>query len=252
MKNAGPSRLESLGTLDVPGLHRREVRIYVPPGASARSRRPTLYLFDGQNVFDDAPSFAGGWRVHESLDRMAAQGFKAPLVVAIHHGGDARIAELAPWPFGQFRAQAESFLEWIARGLIPLVDRSYPTLQEPAHRFLGGSSMGGLAALYGHLRYPEAFGGAMSMSPAYWMGGPRLFDFVSRVPKPWRTRIYIDCGALESRGQMLPLAERMFHQLGGQGWADGERMWRPDKRGTHNERHWKRRFPKAVRFLLKR
>jgi hypothetical protein len=30
---------------------------------------PTLYLFDGQNVFGDEGSFAGGWHTHAAVDR---------------------------------------------------------------------------------------------------------------------------------------------------------------------------------------
>ena len=29
-------------------------------------------------------------------------------------------------------------------------------------------------------------------------------------------------------------------------------MWRPDRRGKHREPDWKRRLPKALRFLLRR
>src|SRR5262245_6072211 len=53
-----------LGPYEVPGLASRSVRVFLPP-PDGRGPPPVLYLFDGQNLFDDAPSFAGGWHLHE-------------------------------------------------------------------------------------------------------------------------------------------------------------------------------------------
>lgn len=72
-----PGRIHLLGPFDVPGLPpRRHVRAYVPTRARASSR-PLLFLFDGQNAFDDAPSFAGGWHAHLAVERPRAGGLPA-------------------------------------------------------------------------------------------------------------------------------------------------------------------------------
>src|SRR5262245_31834338 len=55
--------IDRIGPFDVPGLRaRRWVRVYAPPGVGPSSA--VLYVFDGQNVFHDAPSYAGGWHLH--------------------------------------------------------------------------------------------------------------------------------------------------------------------------------------------
>jgi hypothetical protein len=56
--------LLSLPAFTPPGGHARPVRAFVPPGPP--QRRPLLLLFDGQNVFDDEGSHAGGWYAHEA------------------------------------------------------------------------------------------------------------------------------------------------------------------------------------------
>ena len=58
----------------------RTLRIYLPPGyhAAGARRYPVIYFFDGQNLFDDATSYAGEWGVDETLDHLARQqGFAA-------------------------------------------------------------------------------------------------------------------------------------------------------------------------------
>ena len=64
--------LEKLGPFAIPHVGSRHVRVYVPPGP-VEAPRPVLYLFDGQNVFHDAPSFAGGWHLHRAAHRFGAQ-----------------------------------------------------------------------------------------------------------------------------------------------------------------------------------
>ena len=86
----GEQILYLLGPFDVLGVE-RFVRVYVPEEGARGA--PALFMFDGQNVFHDAPSFSGGWHVHESISAISPP----PVVVAIDHGGDRRIHELSPF-----------------------------------------------------------------------------------------------------------------------------------------------------------
>src|SRR5262249_20661939 len=117
--------LHLLGPFDVPGLASRRVRVFVPrtrPAASRASHRPrVLYLFDGQNLFDDEPSFAGGWHLHESLDRPR----DAPVVVGIDHGGEARIDELGPWRTEGGGGSTDALLDWICATLMPVIEADF-------------------------------------------------------------------------------------------------------------------------------
>ncbi len=238
-------------SLELPGFGPRTVRVHVPNREDGGPRRG-LFLFDGQNVFDDPPSFAGGWHVHEAVDRLPRGTVDAPVVIGIDHGHERRISELSPWREGPHDGEAERFLDAVTSTVVPWAVRELGLLPGPQGAVVGGSSMGGLAALYAHFRYPEVFGGAICMSPSFWIAGRAIFPFIERRPTPSVSRVYIDCGAREARGRMLPLAEQMARHLGQRGYAKGQLLWRPDARGTHSERHWRRRVPLALRFMFRR
>jgi hypothetical protein len=51
---------------------------------------------------------------------------------------------------------------------------------------------------------------------------------------------------------MWPLALRLAAILRQRGFDEAALRWRPDARGVHNERHWRRRLPAALRHLFRR
>ena len=112
-------------------------------------------------------------------------------------------------------------------------------------------SMGGLAAMYAHHRHPDVFGGAICMSPSFWFAKGAILRFVEETPRPPISRVYLDCGAREGGGRMLPFVERMAKKLRGRGYPPEQLMMRADQRGAHNERHWRRRLPLALRFMFR-
>lgn len=238
----------------------RRVRVHVPGGGPPGQRRGALLLFDGQNAFGDAGSFAGGWHAHRAVDHLAVRKtIPAPVVVAIDHTGAGRIGELAPFDHAHHPAGLAPLLDLVQHEILRDLHARVPVREGPDGHVIGGSSMGGLAALYAHFARPEVFGGALVMSPSLWFGSGRIFDFVAAQPNPYRSRVYLDCGAREGRGRMLAAAERMAAHLRGRGWAErkaprGELglylLWRPDARGGHDERSWRRRLPRALRFLF--
>lgn len=253
-----PGHREELGRFVIPGVPgTRRVRVHVPAGGTVKLQRPLLILLDGQNAFDDAGSFAGGWHAHLAVDKQnARRKVVAPVVMAIDHGNGHRIDELGPWPLaGMGGGATDGLLELISHTLLPIVHQRWRLMPGPAGHVIGGSSLGGLAALYAHFRRPEVFGGALCMSPSFWLAGGRIFDFVAAQTTPYQSRVYIDCGAREAGGRMLPMAREMAMQLARRGWrSDGDGalrlMWRPDSRGGHSEKHWRRRLPKALKFFF--
>src|ERR687896_1243579 len=78
---------------------KRSIIVYLPPGYNARAARryPTLYLHDGQNVFDKATSVGEEWRVDETAQALIAAGEIAPLImIGVYNTGANRIAEYTP------------------------------------------------------------------------------------------------------------------------------------------------------------
>lgn len=238
-------RIHLCGPFRIPFLKGpRIVRVYVPPRAD--SAPPVLFMFDGQNIFDDEPSHAGGWWLHHAARGLADRGLPAPVIVGIDHGGVHRIRELSPFRLRQ-RGQAPHFIRWIVDVLAPWVRRTFHTRGDVRGTAIGGSSMGGLAALYAHFYRPDVFGAALCMSPSLWIAQNRMLRYVSRRPRPPISRLYLDAGAHEPR--VRPATAKMVRLLRRRGFGPDQLRAVFDPDGRHHESAWRRRAPDALEFL---
>jgi pimeloyl-ACP methyl ester carboxylesterase len=64
--------------------------------------------------------------------------------------------------------EGDAYIHFLIDTLKPLIDARYRTLDDREHTAIGGSSMGGLIALYGAIQYPNVFSKVMALSPAVW------------------------------------------------------------------------------------
>ncbi len=246
-----PGTVQVLGPFTPPGFSPRRVRLYLPADFRPEVPRFALYLFDGQNVFEDEPSYAGGWYAHEAVERLSRMGKLAPIVIGIDHGGTERIRELSPFPVEGEPGRLDAFLDWTFGTLKTALAERLPLFEGPAGAVVGGSSMGGLAATYAHFRRPNDIGGALVMSPSFWLGDGAILDWVQNQSRPPFSRVYLDSGMREGRGTLLPLVARMAGHLSARGY-DGENLrFRTDPKGLHSEQSWRRRLPAALRFLYR-
>ena len=237
------SGVEILGPFDVPGLTARRVRVFVPASYASAG---VMYLFDGQNLFDDEPSFAGGWHLDEVVRGLGAA---APAIVGVDHGGQDRIHELGPWSTEHGSGKLDALLDWMTGWLAPELERTHGLVAPPERTGIGGSSLGGLAAMVAHHRHPERFGLALSMSPSFWYANGRIVDHIARSPRPRPSRIYLDAGLLEGPGLAARCA-RVVETLKGRGYGREDLLFHLDREGRHAEADWRRRAPRALRFLF--
>lgn len=237
-----PGTLIELGDFTPPEAPPRPVRAWVPAHVNLARPHATLYLFDGQNVLDDHGSYAGGWHAHAAVDRLGRRDHEPVVLVAVGNGGVHRNHELG--------LGAASFIHAVARELVPRVEAR---LGGGGPRAVGGASLGGLSALIAWLQHPDLFEHAMVMSPSLWFNHRAVLHRVEQGS--WRLpgsgRLYVDAGGRE-RGRMFADAEHLCRVLAARGLGPDRLRWRPDARGTHHERHWRRRFPAALRFLMRR
>jgi alpha-glucosidase len=248
---AGPgvSLLPTL--LEMPGLGRkRQIRVYLPPGyASSDKRYPVLYMHDAQNLFDDATSFVGEWKVDETLDALAKAGKLELIVVGIDNGEDKRLNELNAWDNPRFgRGEGHEYMDFIVKVLKPLVDSTYRTLPERANTAVMGSSMGGLISHYAIAQYPEVFSKAGVFSPAYWTA-PAAYEFVAARPVPKDARIYMLMGEDEGES-MVPDVKRMAQVVRATGLPADRMVLKIVPGEHHNEKFWSRQFGEAVQWLF--
>ena len=209
-----------------------------------------VVLFDGQNVFDDEGSFAGGWHAHRAAERVVTRKRPAPIVVAVDHGYGARQHEMLPFAAGRSRGDLDALVAFLRGRLARDLRVRFGIPAVPSRWVIGGASLAGVAALYTHFAAPEVFGGALCMSPSIGLGGRRMFTWMAAQPLPWTSRIYLDCGVREGRGTTLPRVAAMASLLRARGYGDNRLRFRRDAKGRHDEVSWRRRLPGALRFLL--
>jgi predicted alpha/beta superfamily hydrolase len=231
----------------------RDVYVYLPPSYGRGDYRfPVLYMQDGQNLFDPAWSYAGSWRVDLAMTAAARLGFEA-IVVGVANTGSARLDEYGPFfePSIGAGGVADLYLEFLLETVKPQIDDQFRTLPEPEQTGIAGSSMGGLVSLWAFFHPTHAFGFAAALSPALWFGARRIFPYVEQASAPpWHGRLYLDMGTREG-GHTLHDARRMRDLLAAKGYREGDTLRYVEEEGArHTEAAWRRRFKKAVPFLL--
>lgn len=242
----------------IPQLNRtRRVWIYLPEGydnSEKKIRFPVLYFHDGQNVFDDATSYAGEWGVDEFMDTTKA---RKSIVVAIDNGGSKRLNEYCPYDFSLKslgissadsinKGEGKLYVDFLVHTLKPFIDKNYKTQKDRSNTFIAGSSMGGLISMYAVLKYPKVFGGAGVFSPAFWVG-PKIFDDIKGNGKKAKSKIYFYAGKLEG-DKMVPDMLKAFQDMKKVSKSVMTTVVRDD--GKHNEPTWRKEFPLFYEWLL--
>ncbi len=236
-----------------PGLRNyRDVVAALPLSYQTDPERsyPVVYMQDGQNLFDPATSYAGDWRLSQTLAELSREGTEA-IVVGIANGGKHRLDEYSPFQHpGRGGGAGDRYLAFVAETLKPLVDRSFRTRPERQQTFIAGSSMGGLISLYALYRYADVFGGAAVLSPSLWFAHRAIFDYVERHGDLAVGRLYLDIGLNEPASAVADV-RRLRDLMIRNGQAPGADLdYVEDEGGVHNEETWGARVSRALPFLL--
>lgn len=233
----------------------RTVIVYLPPTYEAvpEQRFPVLYLHDGQNVFDQATSFGGEWRVDETAQSLITAGKIEPIiVVGVYNTGEHRIDEYTPTHRNDtgVGGDADDYGRMMVSDLKPFIDATYRTLPDRDNTAMGGSSLGGLLTLHLGLRYPGAFSKLAVMSPSVWWDDRVVLREVEALRHTTRQRIWLDAGTREGEN-MIPDARLLRAVLIEKGWIVGRDLMYVEARGgEHNEKSWAKRVGPVLKFLF--
>lgn len=246
-----PNRRKSRrsGRLDSFILGGRTITVYLPPGYDDRGDRryPVLYMQDGQNLFEPDRAFGGNpWKIDEAADRAIGDRKAQPMIIAgIDHAGAGRIDEYTPTRDEARNAggRAEQYARFVVGEVKPAIDKRYRVTGEAA---TGGSSLGGLVALYLALQRPDVFSGAAVMSPSVWWDGHSVLKLVESFEGN-QPRLWVDIGGREG-AEALAGARALRDRLQAKGWSGLH--YEEDRRADHSERAWARRIPRVLEFLF--
>ncbi len=134
----------------------RRCFVYTPPGYDndAKTRYPVLYLQHGGG--EDETGWPSQGKTNLIMDNLIAEGKATPFIIVMDNGtwampGQARPA--AP-PAGAAPGQrpanwpppgwADGFKKTLLQDIIPMVDATFRTIPDQAHRAMAGLSMGGM------------------------------------------------------------------------------------------------------------
>ncbi len=264
----------------VPGLvsttyfGQRRVDFWAPSGPTEHM----IIAHDGQNIFDHrSATFRSTWRLAQTANRIFTdKNLPTPLMIAVFHSGsktdpNGRGKDLTPQvsfksgvtpvlenippqkrlEFNQLRG--DDYQRDIAELIIPEITTYVGHQVIPEKSAMIGSSMGGLATLYGLIKYPDLYKTALAFSPHWILGNqPLVEDLINRLPKNLGHKVWM------SRGTSgLDAKYEKCQEFADQLMIKNE--WQVNKnfksitfnRASHNERAWARQLPEALEFWIK-
>lgn len=166
----------------------RTLHIYLPPTIKEKPAG-VLYMFDGHNLFDDNEATYGcSWDLANYCD-----SHNVNLIIVgleCNHEGNLRLGEFSPYSFfdnywGEVQASGKPLANWFVNYLKPYIDQHYNTIPDRLHTGIGGSSMGGLMALYMGACYSNIYSKTIAIS--------NFYDHVFKeLSKDINTKLYPD------------------------------------------------------------
>lgn len=189
-------------TVRIPYLDcERKLHIYIPDHQKQEAF-PVLYMFDGHNLyFNEDATYGKSWGLKDYLDQNEVQ----LIVVGIEcsHNGRDRLNEFSPYTFdsyslGSIKGSGKQFFEWMIHELKPYIDNKFPTLCDAKNTFVGGSSMGGLMAVYGGAMHADVYSKSICVSTAYSNGFDQLMEEINAQKDYKNAMFYFSFGEYEA------------------------------------------------------
>jgi S-formylglutathione hydrolase FrmB len=222
--------------------------IYLPPDyATSAKRYPVLYMLHGMSGTKEEWAQYG---IFTAADRMIRAHEIRPLIIVLPQGDQAY------WVDHALPTDKEAWGRYMARDVVASVDSQFRTMNESAHRAIGGVSMGAHGAMQLAMNFPNIFSvvGAHSLvlrrydtAPAYFGS---LVDWAKRDPMQLvystaqsvkRLDLWIDIGKDDPWAK---LAEQFNGELASLKIDHEFHMWS----GDHSASYWQSHLADYLRF----
>lgn len=266
-------------------IGQRTIRVWLPDNYSPQIKHQVLYVHDGQMLWDANVTWnKQEWQLDETLSKLLKEKkIKPTIVVAVDNAGKNRHSEYFPQkPFESLSPQkqdslyalyrnpdqilfqgkiySDQYLKFLTDELQPFIDQNYSTHRDASHRFIMGSSMGGLISMYALCEYPKVFGGAICIS-THW---PGIFDSVnnpipeafqhylaSHLPNPKTHKFYFDYGTETLDRLYEPHQLRIDQIMKSKGFTSKNWTTKKFPGADHSEKSWAARLSIPLEQMLK-
>lgn len=188
-----------------PAGENRKLHIYLPDNyTDTQERYPVMYFFDGHNLyFNQDATYGKSWGMKEFLDGWD----KKMIMVGLEcgHKDGQRLSEYLPYPavtgaFRSFEPRGEETMQWIVNEVKPFIDQAFRTWSHREATAIGGSSMGGIMAIYGLVHYNHVFSKGACVSSAIGFCMPSLMNEMSDAVMKEDTKAWLSWGTKEAKG----------------------------------------------------
>ncbi|OHX66563.1 alpha/beta hydrolase-fold protein [Flammeovirga pacifica] len=231
----------------IEGLLNRDIIVWLPPSykRNKRQKYPVLYMHDGQNTIDPkTSSFGVDWQVDETVTQLVEDNLLQEIIIVGVYCTDDRSDDYGDTKKGKLYRKA------FATELKKLIDTNYRTVPEKENTIVAGSSMGGLVSFMLAWEYPEVYGGAICMSPAFKYEDFDYIDIIKNDPKK-EVVFYIDNGGKGVDKILQPGVDKMISHLKSIGFTMDKNLFLvEDKTAKHSEGDWAKRFPNAIQLYF--
>lgn len=221
--------------------NKRKALVYTPPGYSADTKYPVLYLLHG--IGGDEEEWRRGGNPNVILDNLIADKKAVPMILVMPNGRAQ--TDDRPGPNAMQTAPAFGVFDKDLLGsLIPFVEAKYSVIQTRESRALAGLSMGGGQSLNFGLANLDTFA---------WVGGfssaPNTKPGAELVPDPEKATkqlklLYVSCG---NKDGLIRISQGVHGYLKEK---NVPHIWHVDDH-AHDFQHWKKGLYNFAQLLFK-
>lgn len=223
--------------------------VYVPSGYhSLDTKNKTLYMFDGQNIFDLNISQYNSWKAGIQLDSFDNRN----IVVVGIQSNETRDDDYS------LHKNAAKTIKLIINHIIPVIEKRITGHQTAKQRIIGGSSLGACAAMAA-LKHSATFSNFLLFSPAVEDRYKNQLKFLSTIKEDKNRRVYIDIGTREASSQgyrnindveFVLRSQAIYNSILSKSKKSNIEFLIDECNPCHNEEAWHSRFTDALFWAL--
>lgn len=221
--------------------NKRKALVYTPPGYSADTKYPVLYLLHG--IGGDEEEWRRGGNPNVILDNLIADKKAVPMIIVMPNGR----AQTDDRPGPNAMATAPAFGKFdqdLLGSLSPFIEAKYSVIKDRESRALAGLSMGGGQSLNFGLGNLDTFA---------WVGGfssaPNTKPGAELVPDPEKASkrlkiLYVSCG---NKDGLIRISQNVHAYLKEK---NVPHIWHVDEH-AHDFQHWKKGLYNFSQLIFK-